>query len=180
MDLRVQKTKNNIINAFIKLRTRKPIDKITIKELSEAAMINKATFYLHYKDIYDLSDSIEDELIRNCLQSIPNPDTLFSKQGFEELTQIMQSQGELFNIIFSDSRTDVLITKLDAGLKQLFFQTHPEFIDNIKTNVTLTALIHGCFYTYFQYKDDPNSAAVIEGLSQICESCYPFRFEATR
>ncbi len=39
MDLRVQRTQRNIINAFLQLRTKKPIEKITIKELSELAYI---------------------------------------------------------------------------------------------------------------------------------------------
>ena len=51
MDLRVEKTKRSIINAFLNLRSRKPLEKITVKELSEIAQINKATFYLHYHDI---------------------------------------------------------------------------------------------------------------------------------
>ena len=55
MDLRIQKTRNSIINAFLELRSRKPIEKITVTELAELAVINKATFYKHYKDIYDLS-----------------------------------------------------------------------------------------------------------------------------
>ena len=55
MDLRVQRTRMNIRDAFIELRSRKPSEKITVKELAEAAFINKATFYQHYSDLYDLS-----------------------------------------------------------------------------------------------------------------------------
>lgn len=43
MDLRKQRTKNSIINAFIQLRASKPLEKITVKELAELAYINKAT-----------------------------------------------------------------------------------------------------------------------------------------
>ena len=52
MDLRVEKTRKSIINAFIALRAKKPLEKITIKELCEKAMINKSTFYSHNADIY--------------------------------------------------------------------------------------------------------------------------------
>ena len=57
MDLREKKTKRNIRNAFIELRAKKPLERISIKELAELAEISKATFYLHYKDIYDLSEN---------------------------------------------------------------------------------------------------------------------------
>ena len=59
MDLRVQKTQRSIINALIELRSKKNLEKITVKELAERAEINKATFYQHYKDIYDLSEQLE-------------------------------------------------------------------------------------------------------------------------
>ena len=51
MDLRVEKTERGIKNAFIELRSKKPLEKITIKELCELACINKSTFYSHYRDI---------------------------------------------------------------------------------------------------------------------------------
>ena len=44
MDLRIEKTEKGIRNAFIELRSRKPLEKITIKELCEHAYINKSTF----------------------------------------------------------------------------------------------------------------------------------------
>ena len=56
MDLRTERTKRSIANAFLELRKQKDIEKITVKELAELAYINKATFYTHYHDIYDLSD----------------------------------------------------------------------------------------------------------------------------
>ena len=55
MDLRTERTKRSITNAYLELRKQKPIEKITVKELSEVAFINKATFYTHYSDIYDLA-----------------------------------------------------------------------------------------------------------------------------
>lgn len=53
MDLRIEKTRQSIVNAFIALRSGKPLEKITVKELCEKAQINKSTFYFHYADIYD-------------------------------------------------------------------------------------------------------------------------------
>ena len=45
MDLRVKKTTKSIKDAFYELRKKKEVGKISVKELSEVAMINKATFY---------------------------------------------------------------------------------------------------------------------------------------
>ncbi|WP_054742853.1 TetR/AcrR family transcriptional regulator [Cellulosilyticum ruminicola] len=79
MDLRVKKTRKSIFDAFIALRAKKPLEKITVKELADEAMINKATFYLHFNDIYHLSDEIENELIHSKIEKISQlNDTLSS------------------------------------------------------------------------------------------------------
>ena len=70
MDLREQKTKKSIRNAFLELRAHKPLERITVKELAELAQISKATFYLHYQDIYDLSTRMQDDVIQRVLESI--------------------------------------------------------------------------------------------------------------
>ena len=56
MDRRIQRTRNSLFSAFIELRATKPVEKITVKELTEKANISKQTFYLHFQDIYDLSE----------------------------------------------------------------------------------------------------------------------------
>lgn len=56
MDKRKEKTKRAIKSAFMELRIKKSLEKITVKELRELAYINKSTFYSHYEDIYALSD----------------------------------------------------------------------------------------------------------------------------
>ena len=40
----------------------KPVNKITVKEICERAELNRATFYAHYSDCFDLLESIEEEL----------------------------------------------------------------------------------------------------------------------
>lgn len=53
-DLRVIKTKKRIKEVFLELSAKKEIKKITVTEIAKTAEINKGTFYLHYKDIYEL------------------------------------------------------------------------------------------------------------------------------
>ncbi len=40
-----------IKEAFMRLLNRKPLDKITVKEIVEECGINRNTFYYHYDDI---------------------------------------------------------------------------------------------------------------------------------
>ncbi|HJF86841.1 MAG TPA: TetR/AcrR family transcriptional regulator [Companilactobacillus farciminis] len=49
-DLRVIKTKKTIENSFWNLLKKKDFEKITIKEITDQALIGKTTFYYHYVD----------------------------------------------------------------------------------------------------------------------------------
>ena len=54
-----EQTKANLRSAFWTLYTRKPIEKISIKEITDLAGYNRGTFYLYYNDVYDLFSQIE-------------------------------------------------------------------------------------------------------------------------
>ena len=45
MDIRIEKTKTAIHNTFLELRSKKPLEKITIKELCELTKISTSTAY---------------------------------------------------------------------------------------------------------------------------------------
>ncbi len=62
-DRRIRKTEQAVQSAFAKLLSEKSVENITVKNLCEAADINKSTFYLHYKDIYDCADRLRDTIV---------------------------------------------------------------------------------------------------------------------
>ncbi len=51
-------TKQAIMDGFIELSKQMPIDKITVKKVTDYIGITRNTFYYHYQDIYDLLDEI--------------------------------------------------------------------------------------------------------------------------
>ncbi|MDP4153759.1 MAG: TetR/AcrR family transcriptional regulator [Bacillota bacterium] len=66
-DLRVVKTRRLIIDAFVKLLDEKGFKNITVNDISDKAMINRSTFYLHYMDKFDLLQKLVNEAIENIL-----------------------------------------------------------------------------------------------------------------
>ena len=64
MDRRVRKTRTMLRLCLARLLKKKKIQEISVKEISEMADINRGTFYLHYRDVYDLLASIEDDMFR--------------------------------------------------------------------------------------------------------------------
>lgn len=67
-DLRVRKTKKAIRAAFEDMICEMDYHEISIKELTARAMINRKTFYLHYQDLDDLLQELQDEIADNFLK----------------------------------------------------------------------------------------------------------------
>lgn len=63
-DQRVRVTKKMLNTAFLQLLAQKPVQAISVKELCATAGVNRSTFYLHYRDIYDLLEQIQDEMLQ--------------------------------------------------------------------------------------------------------------------
>lgn len=64
-DRRVRMTRRLIKDSFLTLLQQKNLAKITVKDICLGADINRATFYAHYEDVYDLLHKMEDELAEN-------------------------------------------------------------------------------------------------------------------
>ncbi|NLY89888.1 MAG: TetR/AcrR family transcriptional regulator [Firmicutes bacterium] len=71
-DRRVKYTKMILRESLIKLLLEKPIARVTVKELCEKADINRATFYTHYTDQFDLFKQIEAEFIADVNSYLDN------------------------------------------------------------------------------------------------------------
>lgn len=158
MDSRQQRTNRNIINAFLKLRSHKPIEKITIRELSETAGIHKATFYLHYHDIYELSEMLEQKVILDILNGLTEPAMILTdvNRFSEELYCLLLANESLLEILFSGNRAGLLPIQLEQNLKAYIFARRPDW-NTSEINVVLTYLIHGGYHAYIQYKKSRNS-----------------------
>ena len=150
-DLRIQKTEQAIRNAFIELRAKKPLEKITVKELCELALINKSTFYTHYEDIYALSEAIEQETVSSIIGGIDHlkdytPDN--SDAFTRELCLAFMSQISLINILFSGRGQSHLGSRLDHALKEVIFRKYPEYKEDPSKQILLSYCIQGTYHAY--------------------------------
>ena len=69
-DLRIRRTHKFLQEAMIGLITEKGFDALTVGDIAERAMINRATFYRHYQDKYDLMAKIFEETINELVENM--------------------------------------------------------------------------------------------------------------
>ncbi len=65
-------TKSRLSMAFLCILEKKPIQKISIKEITDACGFNRQTFYYHFEDIYSLATWTTKEFTQLILQDV-NP-----------------------------------------------------------------------------------------------------------
>lgn len=171
MDLREVKTRANIKNAFLEIRSHKPLEKITVKELVQAALVSKGTFYLHYKDIYDLSEQMQKETIRNILNGVTDHKNYLDdpKQFIHELLHGFYAYQSLIDILFSGNQAPLLQMQIEKEMKQYLFAQIPELKDDLKTNVLLSYQIQGGFHAFTQNRKIFGNENVLKIIDEITD-----------
>lgn len=127
-DLRVLRTKKMIITAFIELVEEKGYDKLTIQDIADRAMINRATFYAHFKDKQDLYEHIFDVALKTMIQVLDNvplmEDNRVQVKGIEKiLTTIykqIQNNKPFFISMTQGSAIEVMREKLTSLLEEKY------------------------------------------------------------
>ena len=72
-DPRVKRTRQLLHEAFISLMMERRFRDITVQEIADRATVNRATFYAHFEDKFDLLDSaIRDRFKQELAARMPN------------------------------------------------------------------------------------------------------------
>lgn len=70
MDRRIRKTQSALKAALAQLMEKKRVKDISVRELTDLADVNRGTFYLHYKDVFDLLEQSENDLLSELHETI--------------------------------------------------------------------------------------------------------------
>lgn len=158
-DLRVIKTRNIIKNALIELMAEKEVSDITITELSQRALINRKTFYRHYRTVAEVVLELENEILSEFADTLRNSNTscldvtgvvadmsALIERRREYFTKMLKLNPELFNT----GRIKAMLRRAVAvSLKN---------IGGIRDNDTLAALsqfiVSGVLSLYAEWFDN--------------------------
>jgi AcrR family transcriptional regulator len=125
IDRRVRKTKRQLQSGLIQLLQAKSIQKITVRELSDLVDINRGTFYLHYKDVFDMLDQIENKLAEDFLMILSHYPSLHEKNNVypllvEVFSFIALNEG-MMRVVFCENRSPFFLNYLKSCVKERYF-----------------------------------------------------------
>ena len=112
-DRRIRKTRAVLKSSLLSLMKEKSVKHITVKELCDKADINRGTFYLHYTDVFDMLEQIEDDMFRELdefLVPIDKQEDVLNEELFREVFIFVKNNNEFCQVMLSD-RGEIAFTK---------------------------------------------------------------------
>lgn len=108
-------TKTKLRRAFWSLYEHEPIEKISIKQITDIAGYNRGTFYLYFKDVYDLREDIERKLLEvigamaaDIIASGREPDL---SSMMDSLAPAVQTYGHYLRVLLGDNGDPLFKTR---------------------------------------------------------------------
>lgn len=161
-DRRNRKTTAIIEKNFIELLGKKNINKISVTEICERADINRGTFYLHYTDINDLSEKIQDKILNNAEDVLnSNIDNKDNNSDFivPILDNLKENKPFLISLVINSSIDD-FTKKFSKIIHRMI----------LKTNNSFSLTIDSYFLSYFtSYFSGAASGIIANWLKNECK-----------
>lgn len=92
LDRRKKYTRMVLKESLLELLQENPLSAITVKGICERADINRSTFYAHYRDQFDLLETIENDIITDMKEYLLN----FNVQKKEDALRMTEKLIEYF------------------------------------------------------------------------------------
>ncbi len=123
-DTRIKRTKKLLKEGLTQLILQKSIKKISVRELADLVEINRGTFYLHYKDIYDLVDQIENELCERFEQILSETNCTTTSDTltvFKCVCEFLDENKQICHALLSDNGDINFLLKIRAIISKTCF-----------------------------------------------------------
>lgn len=121
VDPRIIRTKKLIMKSFNKLSSQKKFDAITVKDITEGATVNRATFYYHFKDKYDLMEQV---LLEDLKVYLVKPCLAHDKIDEETLKSIFLSLVKYYELV--SSKCSINYQDFRTSIKEMMMNTLTE------------------------------------------------------
>ena len=92
-----EQTRKNLVSAFWTLYMDKPVSRISVREITDLAGYNRATFYHYFADVYQLLEEEEASLLKQVSD-------LFETAAKDEDMELPEKIGEMLVVLRDNNR----------------------------------------------------------------------------
>lgn len=172
IDRRIQKTRRQLRIALTELMSEKPHKRISVRELAERASINRGTFYVHYRDVSDflqrLQDEIAEGLSRMCRRHSGNTE-ISSYPFLTDLYHFVWDNADLCRVLLGPNgdiayRQRICGVLCDEFLYDFVSHYHPE--DRQQLEHTCSFIVSGSLNLALTWLDSGNRQSA-EEMAQV-------------
>lgn len=121
-----ENTKNALKDAFWKLYEETPIEKISIKEITDLAGYNRGTFYLYYKDVYDILEQFETSILEDAdiyfNSLLENQANVSVKDLMDSVMALYRKHSRHMNVMFGEHGSPRFKRKFKNKIKQILYE----------------------------------------------------------
>lgn len=169
-DPRILRTRKLIMDSFIELSGKKEFRDITVKDITTEAMINRATFYYHFEDIYDLLEKALSEVLLinlNCNDfenGEPNEATMI--QIFEAITNFQRSLSYRCHSGYEETIARIIRGQLEVIFKRMLVKRHPA-AENETLTITAVMLSWGIYGASVEWRRNSKNSPPGEFIKPV-------------
>jgi AcrR family transcriptional regulator len=160
-DPRILRTRKLIMDSFIELSSKKEFKDITIKDITTEAMINRATFYYHFEDIYDLLDKALSEVLfvnlscQDYANSKMSEDTLVTI--FKAITDFQMSLSNRCHRGYEDTIARIIRDQLEVIFYKMLVNQQPNQ-DKEALKLPAAMLSWGLYGASVEWRNNPTAS----------------------
>ena len=168
----VRNTRKKLRDGLLRLMEQKPINEISVKELTELVDVNRGTFYFHYADIFDMLKKMEEEFFEyfsETLQdTVPRGEAAYAY--LKAIFSVLGDNRAFCKIMLGPNGDMQFVERIKKLVSEtcshIWYEAAPG-ADSAKFEMYNAFIINGCIGIFQKWLEDAEGGGSPEEVSQL-------------
>ena len=137
-------TKEILASSFREVADSKPVDKITVRDITENCGYSPATFYRHFRDKYDLIAWVYTRSVEKIMDTIDKENSTWNQSLLAGANLFIKERKYLINLLLNTSGLD----SFSRNMTEVSYNALRKFIEERYGKETIDDKIDMCIRVY--------------------------------